>query len=153
MGVKFWISFSGVLWFVIGVFLLLVGVKFVVYASVKGAPHSPLFALFKSKEQGALVFVACGLLLGFVKGRFVLRKTVSRVVKRIRSLKMPIRFFDVYSWSYFALIALMMLLGMTMRWLAIPSDIRGVIDIAVGSALMNGAMLYFRAAIEKVPVS
>src|SRR5277367_1107621 len=100
MGSKFWIAFSGVLWFGIGVFLLLLGVKLVVYSSVKGSLHSPLFDMFKSKEQASLLFVTFGLLLGFVKGRFVLRKTVSRVVNRIRSLKAPIRFFDVYSWGY-----------------------------------------------------
>jgi hypothetical protein len=40
----------------------------------------------------------------------------------------------------------MMMLGMIFRYLPIPIDVRGFIDLAIGSALMNGAMLYFRAA-------
>jgi hypothetical protein len=152
----FWIVCSGVIWFAVGVFLLLFGVKLVVFSSIEGAPHSPLFTeiarMLKSREQTALILVTAGLVLGFVKGRFVLSKTVVRVVSRIRALPEPIRFFDVYSIGYLALIASMILLGMTLRWLSVPSDIRGAIDIAVGSALMNGAMFYFRSVLKKEKV-
>ena len=153
----FWIGFSGVLWFAIGVFLLLFGVKLVVFSALEGASHSTLFSklctLTKGREQAALILVASGLVLGFMKGRFVLSKTVKRVIHRIGSLSEPIRFLDVYSAKYFVLIASMILLGMTMRWLSVPSDIRGMIDVAVGSALMNGAMLYFRACFQKAKIS
>jgi hypothetical protein len=152
----FWIACSGILWFAVGVFLLLFGVKLVVFCSIEGAAHSALFAklcaMLKSREQTALILVTTGLLLGFMKGRFVLAKTVNRVVGRIRSLSEPIRFLDVYSFGYIALIGSMILLGMAMRWLSVPSDIRGMIDIAVGSALMNGAMFYFRAVLKKQQV-
>jgi hypothetical protein len=40
----------------------------------------------------------------------------------------------------------MMALGLVFRFLPIPIDLRGLIDVAIGSALINGAMLYFRAA-------
>ena len=131
----FWIAFSGVMWFAVGVFLLLFGIKLVVFSTLQGAPHSALFSqicsLFKSREQAALVLVTSGLVLGFMKGRFVLAKTVKRVVTRISSIPEPIRFSDVYSLGYLALIGSMILLGMGMRWLSVPSDIRGVVDIAV----------------------
>lgn len=149
----FWIAFSGVMWFAIGVFLLLFGVKLVVFSAIEGASHSPLFSqlssLLKSREQTALILVTSGLILGFMKGRFVLAKTVKRVVNRICAIPEPIRFLDVYSVGYLALIASMIFLGMAMRWLSVPSDIRGMIDIAVGSALMNGAIFYFRAILKK----
>lgn len=150
---QFWIVCSGVIWFAVGIFLLLIGVKRVVFSSIEGASHSALFAemakMLKSRERSALILVTAGLLLGFMKGRFVLSKTVIRVVGRIRTLPEPIGFFDVYSLGYFALIASMMFLGMMMRWLSVPSDIHGVIDIGVGSALMNGAMFYFRSVLKK----
>jgi hypothetical protein len=150
---KFWIAFSGIMWFAVGVFLLLCGVKLVVFSSIEGASHSfmfsKLFAMLKSREQAALILVTAGLILGFMKGRYVLSKTVRRVSDRICSLSEPIRFLDVYSFGYLILIGSMILLGMGMRWLSVPSDIRGVIDIAVGSALMNGAMFYFRAIFKK----
>ena len=149
----FWIAFSGVMWFAVGVFLLLFGVKLVVFSALQGASHSPLFSqlcsLVKSPEQAALILVTGGLILGFMKGRIVLAKTVKRVVNRICSIPDPIRFLDVYSLGYLALIASMVFLGMGMRWLSVPSDIRGMIDIAVGSALMNGAIFYFRAILKK----
>ncbi len=153
----FWFAFSGILWFAIGVFLLLLGVKLIVFSSVEGTPRSYLFSrlslLVKSREQCALILVTTGLVLGFMKGRFVLSKTVGRVVERIHSMPQPIRFVDVYSFGYLIVIASMVLLSMGMRWLSVPSDVRGVIDTAVGSALMNGAMFYFRAVIKKKKMS
>lgn len=151
----FWIICSGVIWCAVGAFLLLFGVKLVVFSAMEGAAHSALFTeiarMLKSGEQAALILVTSGLLLGFAKGRLVLSKTVVRVVNRIRALPEPIRFFDVYSAGYLALIASMILLGMMMRWLSVPSDIRGAIDIAVGCALINGAMFYFRSVLKKQP--
>jgi hypothetical protein len=44
------------------------------------------------------------------------------------------------------LIGAMVGLGVTLRFLPIPVDLRGFIDTAVGSALVNGAMLYFHIA-------
>ncbi|HEY4255173.1 MAG TPA: hypothetical protein VGM34_02370, partial [Chlamydiales bacterium] len=85
-----------------------------------------------------------GLLVGFIKGRFVLSKTVQRIVKHIASAPEPISFRNVYPKSYLLLLASMMCLGFVLRF--VPIEWRGFIDIAVGSALMNGAMLYFRAA-------
>jgi hypothetical protein len=38
----------------------------------------------------------------------------------------------------------MVLLGLVIRFLPIPIDARGLVDVAIGSALINGAMLYFR---------
>jgi hypothetical protein len=85
-------------------------------------------------------------MIGFAKGRLVLSKTVDRVVKRIRSLQVPIRASQIYARSYWILIGSMVALGFAMRFLPIPLDARGLIDVAIGSALVNGAMLYFRAA-------
>ena len=90
--------------------------------------------------------VAVGLLVGFFKGRFVLSKTVSKMVGRVLSLPLPIRFSQVYHPSYYFLIALMICLGLLLKYLPIPIDLRGMIDVAIGSALVNGALLYFRAA-------
>lgn len=152
----FWIIFSGAMWFVVGIFLLLFGVKLVVLSCLEITPHSlitKISSIGKNREQAALIIVGSGLIIGFMKARFVLSKTVRRVVNRIHSLTQPIKFSEVYSLGYLALIASMIALGMAMRWLSVPSDIRGLIDIAVGSALMNGAMFYFRAVFNKEKTS
>jgi len=144
----FWIAFSGLMWFVVGTFLLVFGVKLIVHASLEQGAGAFLLGklhhVMKSKERAALLLLVLALVLGFMKGRLVLSKTVTRVVKRIAALPEPIKASQVYSIGYLALIGCMVLLGMSMKWLCIPLDVRGGIDVAVGSALMNGGMLYFR---------
>lgn len=145
------IIFSGFVWFAIGLYLLTLGMHFIVGTAVSGAyDPTSLLALFSpiagGREQGALLLIVIGLLLGFIKGRLVLAKTVQKVVDRIRSLPMPIKLSQVYGLSYVALIGVMVLLGMSLKWLQVPLVLRGIIDVAIGSALMNGASAYFRTA-------
>lgn len=131
-----WIALSGFTWFFIGAFLLYKGLHLITEATQGGG----------LSHQAANIYIAVGLVVGFFKGRFVLVKTVRRVVSRILSLPLPIKFKDAYSPSYWILIASMMALGMLFRFLPIPMEVKGAIDVAIGSALINGAMIYFRAA-------
>lgn len=126
-----------------GIFLLYKGLNFISQATL--LPNT-LCSRFQDPQQAGTLFIAAGLLVGFLKGRFVLSKSVKRVVTRIASLPLPIRMKDAYARSYWFLIGGMMMLGMVFRFLPIPIDARGIIDVAIGSALINGAMLYFRAA-------
>lgn len=129
-----------------GTFLLYKGLHLITQAAFQ--PDSlcaRMQGFFGSPQQAATALIAIGLVVGFFKGRFVLVKTVRRVVVRIALLPLPIRFKDAYSKSYWILIGSMVALGMSFRFLPIPIDIRGTIDIAIGSALIHGALLYFRA--------
>jgi hypothetical protein len=142
-----WIAISGFLWLAVGGGLLYKGLHLISNGTISA--DSLCFKMqgfFGSPQQSGTALIAAGLLVGFVKGRFVLSKTVRRVALRILSLPLPIRFFSVYAPSYFILIGGMIALGITLKFLPIPVDLRGFIDTAVGSALINGAMLYFRAA-------
>lgn len=146
-----WIAISGVIWFVVGVGLLTLGLNFIVFkAQMEVHETTSLIAkiapIAGGREQAALVLIAIGLILGFVKGRCVLVKTVRRVVERILTLPSPVKMTQIYSKSYFILIGSMILLGLSMKWLGLPMEIRGAIDVAIGSALMNGAVAYFRIA-------
>jgi hypothetical protein len=129
MNVRRWIALSGFIWAAVGLMLLYKGLQF-----LSAVPD----------RDKATWFIAGGLLVGFIKGRFVLSKTVRRISDRIASLPQPIRFADVYPKSYWLLLAAMMGVGLLMRF--VPLEWRGLVDVAVGSALINGAMLYFRAA-------
>lgn len=142
-----WIALSGFVWFFIGAFLLYKGLDLITQAAFQTSSLCyRMKDTFGTPQQAATVFIAIGLLIGFFKGRFVLVKTVRRVVGRISTLPLPIRLKDAYSPAYYILIGSMMALGMVFRFLPIPLDIRGTIDVAIGSALINGALLYFRAA-------
>lgn len=141
------IALSGFLWLAIGFSLLYKGLHLISDAAFQADTLCFRWQeVFGTPQQAATVFMGLGLLLGFIKGRFVLSKTVQRVSKRIASLSEPVRLADAYSRSYWILIASMMALGMLFRFLPIPPDLRGIIDVAVGSALLNGSLLFFRAA-------
>lgn len=148
------VMFSGMIWMVIGCGLLSQGLNLLIDgakgALVEGQAAYPLLKLCASLAGGehgaALLLVSVGLALGYVKGRYVLFKSCKRVVARISELPEPASLFKMWSPAFYFLIGFMMLLGMGMKVSGVPSDLRGVIDVAVGSALINGAMVYFRFA-------
>lgn len=144
------IVFSGAIWLVMGIFLMAKGLHFIVNAAHTGISSAciipSLAPLIGGKEQAALMMIAFGLIAGFVKGRLVLMKTVKRVVGRILTMQSPVSFLKIYNWKYYVLILSMVGLGLSMKWFHLPIDVRGLIDVAIGSALMNGALIYFRYA-------
>jgi hypothetical protein len=147
-----WIAISGMIWFITGIGLLTLGLNFIVYvAQIDTSETDSLIAqiapLAGGRQQAAVVHIVVGLIVGFMKGRFVLVKTVRKVVDRILNLTHPIKVTQVYSKGYMLLIGAMVLLGLSMKWLGFPMEIRGAIDVAIGSALMNGAIAYFRLAL------
>ena len=142
-----WIALSGFLWFGAGFSLLYKGIHFIADGvRTAGTLTFHFREAFGSAESAGSVFIGIALIIGFLKGRFVLSKTVRRTSLRIQSLPLPISLFSVYPPAYWVLIASMIGLGLSLRFLPIPIDVRGLIDVAIGSALLNGAMLYFRAA-------
>lgn len=121
------IILSGFLWMIVGVILLGKGLALLL------GPEDPLFALN-----------AIALLIGFVKGRWVLRKSAERVIKRLSSLPNPCAIHAIYSKSYVFLILGMIALGMVFKFVSIPGEIKGFLDVAIGFALISGASFYFR---------
>ena len=152
------ILLSGALWMGIGILLLTKGIRYLVDAgnAVINGTHQG-FSLIKkiteytkNPEQAAIILICVALLIGFFKGRVVFKRTVNRVVQRIRSYPSPVNIKSIYSKGYLFLIGGMMLMGMLFKFLPLPLDVKGFVDFAVGSALINGAMLYFRAAFVSV---
>ena len=143
-----WIFLSGFIWFSIGLWLLYKGLRLISEAVIQpGSLSVKLEPVFGNAQQAGAFLVGIGLLVGLLKGRFVLIKTVRKVVSRICSLPLPIRLKDAYSRSYWILLGSMFALGMAFRFLPLPVDVRGTIDVAIGSALIQGALFYFKEAI------
>lgn len=144
------IFLSGVVWFGVGCFLLPLGINFIVGAllienATQAHPILDFLAPYVGGlEQAALVWIIFALLVGYLKGRTVFAKSVKRSVDRILTLPNPASLSKMYTPSYYLLLGSMILLGVLMRFTSV--DIRGGVDVAVGSALINGAMLYFRQA-------
>lgn len=139
---------SGVVWLFVGIMLLTKGLSLIVLAAHFSETPSTFISWFGGGEQAALLLISAALIIGFVKGRFVLSKSVDKVSQRILSFPSPVHLRDLYDRRYYILIASMMFLGLLMKWLPINGDVRGFIDVAIGSALINGAILYFRQAVS-----
>ena len=115
-------------------------------------PLLHLFSSFTSSGENAVVIlIVMGMLIGYSKGRYVLGRSAIKGVQRIRNFPDPTDLKNIYSSKYYILLGLMMGLGISMKYLGIPADVRGVIDVAIGAALINGAVIYFRMAFEKEP--
>lgn len=150
------IILSGLLWFIVGLWLLIFGLGLIgdslQAAILQSESAGPLLSLFSQFiggiDRSGVVLVAGALLVGYFKSRFIFKKTVNRVTRRILSFSEPLAFSQIYSRGYLILIASMMLLGMSLKWISVPGDLRGFVDVAIGSALLNGSMLFFRSAFQ-----
>lgn len=145
------IILSGLIWVGVGTLLLSMGLNFIVESILKDnltTLKRPVLDFFASiaggPDQGAIVLIMLALLIGFLKGRVVFKKTVGRTIARIRALPEPAPLSQIYAKGYYFLLALMFILGFIVRYF--PLDIRGGVDVAIGSALLNGSILYFRQA-------
>jgi hypothetical protein len=144
------IFLSGFVWLAVGCFLLPLGLNFIVDTLLKdNAAHTYPILQFLAPYAGgldaaAIVWIAFALLIGFLKGRRVFSKSVQRSVSRILNLPNPAPLSKLYTPSYYLLLGSMVVLGVLVRYT--PLDVRGGVDVAIGSALINGAVLYFRQA-------
>jgi hypothetical protein len=137
------IKLSGMIWFAVGMLLMIKGLKFLVMAGVE-KDHF-LIQAFGGGDQAIFFLIVLGLLVGFLKGRFVLHRSAERIIGHMMALPENASWKQVYPPRYYVLLAVMMGLGFILRY--VPIDVRGVIDVAIGAALMNGAMTYLRARV------
>lgn len=136
----FVILLSGMIWLSAGSSLLWKGLRFVIYSQVEPVQGTDLIL-----HQKKAIFIIClAILIGFIKGRFVMIKAINRVVSRILSMEDPVSLRKVYSPAYLLLIGVMVLMGVLMNVLSIPHLYRGFIDVAIGSALIFGSLVFIR---------
>lgn len=151
MRVKHAIQLCGVLWLLIGFTLFRKGL---VLGSTLSAPSeaisstwlfSSLVGVTSSSETAALVLMITGFTIGFFKARTVMAKTAARQVERLSALSyVPLN--QLFDTRMLVIIAIMMTIGFSMTALNVPSDWRMLIDVAVGTALIQGASYYFRSS-------
>jgi hypothetical protein len=145
---------SGAVWLAVGIFLMQLGISLLL-TEVPATSH--LFLGYFAAAMGDLptasaCVIAMALYIGYLKGKFVLSKAANKGVARIKSLPNPVSVTSIYSRKYYVLLLGMMGLGMVMKVLGLPNDLRGAIDIAVGAALISGACSYFAHGRE-MPIS
>ncbi|GAB4236727.1 MAG: hypothetical protein Tsb0021_16530 [Chlamydiales bacterium] len=144
------IFLSGLVWLVVGIYLLTLGLE-LVFKSIQTtnenqSPVLDFFSSFFHKEWIGIAFIAIALIVGYYKGRYILSKSALRISNRILLLSKPLNPAHIYPWTYYLLVGGMILLGMSFKFLGFPNDVRGIVDITIGAALINGALAYFKIA-------
>lgn len=144
------IVISGIIWFAIGFYLLQLGLNLLLASTQASIDNFPLLGfiaqMIGSGETAAIVLVVLALFIGYLKGRYVLGKSAQKGVARILTFPNPANLSSIYSRKYYILLAGMVGLGISIKYLGLSNDVRGFIDAIIGSALINGAMIYFRLA-------
>ncbi len=98
-------------------------------------------------QKAILVSLAAALVIGAIKGKFVLSKTARRNKNRIQNLSEPLKFHHVYAKSFYIFIIGMMVLGVLLRtW---NEALGGYLVVAaiycgIGIALIISSLVYWK---------
>jgi hypothetical protein len=142
---------SGLIWMAVGLWLLPLGLNLLLSSIIESGRYPLIESLAPHMggwEQTVTILIAAGLFIGYFKGRYVLGKSAKRGIERITTFPNPTNFSNIYSLKYYILLGAMIGLGVSIKLFGLPNDIRGFVDVAIGAALINGAVIYFRSAIE-----
>ena len=139
------VKICSLIWFGTGVFLMWKGLQLLSSLENAKAPLLHFAAKYSSSfDQAVLLLIATALIIGFLKGRVALRHVVNRSISRMQE-KVDLK--NLFALRDLCLIGFMILLGLSLRFLPITNDVRGFIDVVIGSGLLNGAMLFIRKLI------
>jgi hypothetical protein len=130
-----WIA-AGI-WIVVGLGLLAMGLIFWF--------HFPYLG-FLDAQHVSIGVIAAG--VGLFKGKFILEKTAGRTIDRVADLNEPNPLKSVYQMfggKTIALILSMMGIGIVLRVAGVSFEVRGLIYIAVGIALLWSCRRYLSA--------
>jgi uncharacterized membrane protein len=132
---------AGGVWGIVGTFLIYRGALLYQMAAQEQ----------NSSPQAITVSLALALLLGLIKGRFILSKIARRNRNRISQLEAPLKAHHVFSGSFYGLIAGMILLGYLIR--VFNTYLGGYVVVAavycgVGMALLAASLVYWKAEPE-----
>ena len=138
------LKIATVLWGIVGFGLLMAGLIFLfgnrTMSILPGEPSGI------GVTEGISFVIA--LMLGLIKGQFVIKKVGRKNRARIESLPEPSGFHMTFSAKSWILVLGMILLGRLIRFAGAPAFIVGAIYVAVGVALLIGSTVYLE---EKSP--
>jgi len=146
---KYQLILLSLIWFCVGIFLLRKGIYFSFSETIKSSfLHQALKTVLADSLQIGFLLILTGLFLGHLKAKKVFAKIVERTLKNLEAHKDPAPFSTTFNKRFFLLIGLMMLLGIALSALGCPTDIRALINVAVGSALIRASFMLYRRPIE-----
>lgn len=121
---------AGFFWTVVGMVMAYFGTKWV-------------WAGFPKKV--ALVWLVACVVVGLLKGEFVIGKAARRAIGRIDRLPERSPFFQVFTTGQWMLVFGMMMLGMVIRFSGVPKNYRGLVLSAIGFALLWASKYFWNA--------
>ncbi len=139
-----WLIAWGTLWGLGGFSLLRKGLYlfFVAQESSASMPMLKFLSHFiHNAGNASLLLIALALVLGIIKGRTVITKSAQRVIKTLNGKTISIKPMI----PVLGIIVLMVSLGLLINILKIPGDVRGFIDVVIGTALLQGSFVFFKA--------
>jgi len=128
---------AGLIWIIVGLFLI-----------YRGSGLYNLAVVEQNTGKGALIIsVILGVVIGIIKGKFVLSKTALRNRNRINQLVPPLSIHQIFSGAFYGLIAGMMVLGFLLR--EFNAYLGGYVVVAsiycgIGMALIAASSVYWK---------
>ena len=128
---------AGFIWIVVGLFLIYRG--------------SGLYQLAAQEQNSGLkaiiISLLLGIILGIIKGKFVLSKTARKNRNRIDQLTLPLKIHNIFSGPFYGFIVGMMALGFLLR--TFNTYLGGYVVVAaiycgVGMALIAASYVYWK---------
>lgn len=92
-----------------------------------------------------MVALGASMLVGILKGKFILSKTSDRNVERLNTMTEPQRPLAVYSARSWIVIGVMVLIAVSLNLFGAPLLWRGVIALGIGMGLVVSSMRYLKA--------
>jgi len=131
------LQIAGFIWIIVGLFLIYRG---------SGLYNLAVIEQNTGKET-LIISVMLGVVLGILKGKFVLSKTALRNRNRINQLVPPLSIHHVFSGPFYGFIAGMMILGFLLR--EFNAYIGGYVVVAsiycgIGMALIAASSVYWK---------
>lgn len=126
---KCWLfAVSGLMWSAVGIMMCAIGFGWLVHERV----------------LSALGLAAAGLGLAMVSAYRLFGVMAQKNIQRLRRLPQRGCLFAFQAWKSYLIIALMMVLGVTLRHWSVPATILSVIYTGIGGALLLGSSHYYR---------
>ncbi|UCD35474.1 MAG: hypothetical protein JSU90_01185 [Nitrospiraceae bacterium] len=123
------IALSGFIWFSVGILLCRLAIGW----------------LSRSVPDTGPWLGISGAVLAFLIHHYGFLKLVNRNIDRIRTKKGKVCIFGFQPWKSYVIIIIMIALGRTLRYSALPKSYLAVIYIGFGGAMFLSSFYYFRA--------
>jgi hypothetical protein len=131
------LKIAGLIWIVVGLFLIYRGSDLYNLAVIEQ----------NTSKETLIISIILGVVIGIIKGKFVLSKTALRNRNRINQLVSPLSIHQIFSGPFYGLILGMMLLGFLLR--EFNSYLGGYVVVAsiycgIGMALIAASSVYWK---------